>query len=116
MRIKLFGALCSVCIVGVLALCFVADTYSKEKSADSVVEVDKQIALLLDSKEYGNADFESQKTMMNNLFLELKRKKLIVGYSYFDNDRLFSYEYNDHSLGGIALKSFSAESGSPTMN
>lgn len=89
---------------------------SEPASGSSDADADEKIVELTDSKAYAEANIEQRKAMAEDLLTKLKKEKKILDFSYFDDDSLFSFEYPDHSLGGIYLKGFGTESDGLPMN
>lgn len=106
MKRKMLVLSCAVLLIAVVLTWFKGKTTEDD---ESVVYVDRQIEQLLNTKEYNDAGFEQQKIMVSDLLIELRKNKMIVAFSYSDDNKLYSFEYNDHSLGGVYLKGFSVE-------
>lgn len=73
-------------------------------SDDKIIDVDELINTLLNSDEYSKMSDDEKEEACKKLLNELKAKKAIKNYSYSNSDMLYSFEYNDGSLGGIKLK------------
>ena len=103
-NVRLLALTCALLITAaaMIASSFVA----KNWSVHSIDAVDEQIDVLLQSDAYVYADFEQKKELANELLLHLQQEKLISHCTYSEENSLFSFEYADHSLGGISLVDF----------
>lgn len=98
-----------VTIIAFLAI----KNYKTQKNTDDVVvtqyNVDELIRNLVNSEEYSKMSENEKKSECEKLLNKLKENGVIKDYSYFDSEKLYSFEYNDGSLGGISLKEFDSE-------
>ena len=105
-----------IATVALLILFFFFDQYS-HMTENQVLDVDSQIADMLENPDYRNSSIEGRKLFAEELLRQLKRNRLIKSYAFNEENHLFSFAYAVGTLGGIRIYDFdSLYNGEIAMN
>lgn len=89
---------------------------SREAQEQRAMQAEEQIGSLLDSEAYAAAPEEERRRMAAALLEQLERDRCIRNLTYDEENRLFSFQFADKTLGGVSLKDFSGSTGNLMMN
>ncbi|HHT97152.1 MAG TPA: hypothetical protein GXZ90_04575 [Clostridiales bacterium] len=77
-----------------------------KKDLDLNKYVDNQLQIIIQSKSYQEANIDQRKKTIEEILIELKNEESIKHFYYNQDIYLFSFEYNDETLGGVKIKDF----------
>lgn len=92
-----------------------------EKSMVETIEskvafTNDEIGRLIESDDYIKASFEEKKELAYTLLNKLEKQGYIKGLYYDKNNKLFSFQYANDTLGGIQMNDFNKEIDGLLMN
>ena len=86
------------------------DEFDKMQLADDKIEE------LTSSEKYKDASKEERYTLVSDLLESLEAEGSIKNLAYFEEDELFSFQYENGVLGGVSLDDFSTKPGELPVN
>lgn len=82
---------------------------NREEPIRASYDVDARIREVIESDEYISSSILERKAIAEQLLNELSEDGLIKDIQFSEEDDLFSFEYDDGTLGGVMIRDFGSE-------